>query len=560
MILELRVRDLATIEDVTLPLGPGLNILTGETGAGKSILVDAIALLLGARGDPGAVRDGSSRLVVEGAFEGPNPEVAARMDQHGLSAEGEALVLRREVSAEGRSRGWVNGSPVTMATLASLGELLVDLHGQHETRTLLQPDRQREVLDTFGDALPEAEEVANRAAEVASLEREEAELQARRDGVRRRADYLRHLVQEIEAAKLVPGEDGSLDTEARRLSQAGTLSDLARRIADLIEGEDGAALSAMAAADRALTTLERADPSVAPWHELLDPTFAQLQELARVATGYAADLEEDPGRLAEIERRRDLIYRLKQKYGETIEAVLATGRDAAAELDLLDTAELDLRQMARRREAAEAALRAGATALSAKRAAAAGRLGRSVTRLLASLGMPDGQVAVALTPREPPTAQGGETVEFTAQLNRGLEARPLGRSASGGELSRIMLAVKTVLGRHDRIPTQIFDEVDQGVGGEVGSRVADLLAEVAERRQVLVITHLAPIAARADRHIVISKQARRGVATSDLQVLHGEDRVGELARMLGDAEAETARRHAVTLLAGSTGAGQGKRK
>ncbi|MEK6596869.1 MAG: AAA family ATPase, partial [Gemmatimonadota bacterium] len=284
MIVELRVRDLATIEDVTLPLGPGLNILTGETGAGKSILVDAIALLLGARGDPGAVRDGSSRLVVEGAFEGLDPELAARMDQHGLSAEGEALVLRREVSAEGRSRGWVNGSPVTMATLASLGELLVDLHGQHETRTLLQPDRQREVLDTFGDALPEAEEVANRAAEVASLEREEAELQARRDGVRRRADYLRHLVEEIEAAKLVPGEDGSLDVEARRLSQAGTLSDLARRIADLIEGEDEAALSAMAAADRALATLERADSSVAPWHELLDPAFAQLQELARVAT------------------------------------------------------------------------------------------------------------------------------------------------------------------------------------------------------------------------------------------------------------------------------------
>ena len=288
MIVELRVRDLATIEDVTLPLGPGLNILTGETGAGKSILVDAIALLLGARGDPGAVRDGSSRLVVEGAFEGLDPELAARMDQHGLPAEGEALVLRREVSAEGRSRGWVNGSPVTMATLASLGELLVDLHGQHETRTLLQPDRQREVLDTFGDALPEAEAVATCAAEVASLEREEAELLARRDGVRRRADYLRHLVGEIEAARLVPGEDGSLDTEARRLSQAGTLSDLARRIADLIEGEDEAALSAMAAADRALATLERADPSVAPWHELLDPAAharseehtSELQSLA----------------------------------------------------------------------------------------------------------------------------------------------------------------------------------------------------------------------------------------------------------------------------------------
>ena len=560
MIVELRVRDLATIEDITLPLGPGLNVLTGETGAGKSILVDAIALLLGARGDPGAVRDGTARLVVEGVFEGLNPVLAVRMDELGLDAHSDTLVLRREVSSEGRSRGWVNGSPVTMTTLASLGEFLVDLHGQHETRTLLEPDRQREVLDTFGDALPEAAEVAALAAEESALAREESELVARRDEVRRRADYLRHLTQEIETAQLAPGEDEALDTDARRLSQAGTLGDLANRIADLVGGDDAAALAAMAAADKALTALERADPSVAGWHELLDPAFAHLQELARVAADYAADLEEDPGRLAEIERRRDLIYRLKQKYGETISAVLETGRSAAAELEVLDTAELDLRQIARRRETAAAALRAAALALSDKREAAAGRLGRNVTKLLASLGMPDGQVTVDLTPRVRPTAHGAETVAFSARLNRGLEPRPLGRSASGGELSRIMLAVKTVLGRHDLIPTQIFDEVDQGVGGEVGARIADLLEEVAERRQVLVITHLAPIAARADRHIAISKQPRRGVATSDLEVLHGEDRIGEVARMLGDAEADTARRHAVTLLGDSRRVDQGNRK
>lgn len=560
MIVELRVRDLATIEDITLPLGPGLNVLTGETGAGKSILVDAIALLLGARGDPGAVRDGTRRLVVEGVFEGPNPALAVRMDELGLDSDSESLVLRREVSSEGRSRGWVNGSPVTMTSLASLGEFLVDLHGQHETHTLLEPDRQREVLDTFGDALPEAAAVATLAAEESALERAESELVARRDEVRRRADYLRHLCQEIETARLAPGEDEALDTEARRLSQAGTLSDLANRIADLVGGDDAAALTAMATADKALAALERADPGVANWHELLDPAFAQLQELARVAAAYAADLEEDPGRLAEIERRRDLIYRLKQKYGETISAVLETGRVAGAELEVLDTAELDLRLIARRRETAQAALVAGARALSDKREAAAGRLGRSVTKLLASLGMADGQVAVELSPREQPTPSGAETVAFTARLNRGLEARPLGRSASGGELSRIMLAVKTVLGRHDQIPTQVFDEVDHGVGGEIGAQVADLLEQVAERRQVLVITHLAPIAARADRHIAISKQPRRGVATSDIQVLRGEDRIGEVARMLGDAEGETARRHAVTLLGDARRVDQGKRK
>lgn len=560
MIRQLRVRDLATIEDVTLALGPGLNVLTGETGAGKSILVDALALLLGARADAGAVRTGADRLVVEGVLEDLNPAVRNRLDELGLDQDVEELIVRREVTTEGRSRGWVNGSPVTMTTLAALGELMVDLHGQHDTHTLLAPERQREVLDAFGDALAEAAAVAEAAADLARLAGEERELLARRDEVRRRADWLRHVVQEVESARLAPGEDDTLDLEARRLSQAGTLSDLARRVAEALGGDDGAALGAMAQADKAIASLERVDPEVGAWRDLLDPAFAQLQELVQRAQSYAADLEDDPGRLADVERRRDLIYRLKQKHGETIEAVLATGREAAAELDLLDSAEFDLQQLARRREAAAQGLCSAAAALTALREVASGRLGRTVTRLLGQLGMPGGEVTVSLVPRSEIGAQGAESVELTARLNPGLDPRPLARSASGGELSRIMLAIKTVLGAHDRIPTQVFDEVDQGVGGEVGARVADLLAEVAERRQVLVITHLAPIAARADRHLVIAKRARGGVAASDLLVLHGEDRIGELARMLGDAEAETARRHAMTLLASARRPAQGKRK
>jgi DNA repair protein RecN (Recombination protein N) len=548
VITELRVRDLATIADVTLPLGPGLNVLTGETGAGKSIIVDGLSLILGARADAGTVRAGAVRAVAEAAFE-PVPSAARRLlDELGLEADDDRLVIRREVSQEGRSRAWVNGSATTVGALATLGRTLVDLHGQHETQTLLQPERQRDVLDAFADAEADADAVRAAAQGGADLARQEADLMARREEVRRRADYLRFVSEEIGSARLKPGEDEALDLEARRLGQAEALRALAQRVAGALEAEDGAALAGMGRADRAIAALERADPAVSAWRELLDGAFAQVQELARLATEYAAGLEDDPARLAEVEQRRDHLYRLKQKHGATLEEVLAAGRRAREELDLLDRAEFDLQALAGAREAAEAELRRRASALSAGREAGAERLGRSVNRLLPRLGLPGGRLIVRLVPLEAPTGLGAEQVEFLVQLNQGHEPRPLARSASGGELSRLMLALKTVLGRHDQVPTLVFDEVDQGIGGEIGRQVGETLEEVAGRHQVLVITHLAPIAARAGRHLAVAKRARGGVATSDVQVLHGEDRVNELARMIGDADSDTARRHALELL------------
>ena len=548
MIVELRVRDLATIADVTLPLGPGLNVLSGETGAGKSMIVDALALLLGARADTGAIRPGAARTVIEGVLEQLPAAAHRQLDAFGLEADGDRIVIRREISAEGRSRAWVNGSPTTVSVLAALGPLLVDLHGQHETQTLLQADRQRDVLDAFADAEPEAGAVAGAAAEAARLAGEEAELIARRDQVKRRADYLRHVVTEIETARLRPGEDQTLDLEARKLSQAGALTEMARRVAASVDGEDGSALAALGRAERALGSLERTDPEVSSWRDLLDGAFANLQELGRLADEYADALADDPDRLTTVERRRDLLYRLKQKYGETVEVVLATGREAGSELDLLDTADLDLKALAGRRQAGEVELLRCAVLLSEKRRVAADRLSRAVNRLLPRLGLPGGRLSVELTSLERATSTGQETVQFLVRLNEGMDPRPIAKGASGGELSRLMLAIKAVLGRHDQVPTLVFDEVDQGIGGEIGGQVGEALADVAARHQVLVITHLAPIAARADRHLAIAKRARGGIATSDVQVLHGEDRVNELARMLGDPEAETARRHALALL------------
>jgi DNA repair protein RecN (Recombination protein N) len=556
MLAELRVRDLATIADVTLTLGPGLNVLTGETGAGKSMLVDALALLLGERAASGSVRPGAAKTIVEGAFEGLDRVSRVRVEALGLDVEDGRVVIRREVSAEGRSRAWVNGSPTTAAVLAELGALLVDLHGQHETQSLLRPDAQRDILDAFAHAESERLAVGEAHASVARLRADEATLAQRRDEVRRRADYLRHVVEEIQSARLKPGEDEALQIEARRLSQAETLAEHAQRIADALEGEAGNALGAMSLADRALGALEKADPSVSGWREMLDAAYANLSELSRLASEYAGSVEEDPERLAEVERRRDRIFRLTQKYGAGIDEVLATGARSAEELELLDTADTDLRALAGRRAAAESTLRASAEALTARREEAAERLVRGVNRLLPKLGMPGGKLSVTMARLEEPGPAGAESVQLDVRLNQGLEAKPLARVASGGELSRLMLALKVVLARHDEIASLVFDEVDQGIGGEIGAQVGDALAQVAERHQVLVITHLPQIAARADQHLVVSKEARGGIATSDVASIHGEDRELELARMLGDAEGDAARKHARAMLGQGRAAGR----
>jgi DNA repair protein RecN (Recombination protein N) len=546
VLTELRVRDLAVIADVTLPFQPGLNVLTGETGAGKSMVVDALALLLGERASADIVRPGAEKTVVEGAF-----EFASAVHRHllppfaalGIELEDGRLVLKREVLREGKSRAWVNGSPTTIGVLAEIGALLVDLHGQHETQSLLRPDAQRDMLDAYADA--DVERVAVRDAHVRlkDLSQRETELTERQEDVRKKADYLRHVLQEIERAKPKVGEDDSLEIEAKRLAHAEELGRLAGELESVL---DAAGLSK---AHKILAGLTRLDPSTARWQELLDAAATNAAELAQAAREYASEIEADPERLTAVEQRRDLLFRLQQKHGPTIADVLAARDSAARELELLDTADLDLRNIAAERaQAAEEFTRATA-ALTAKRTAGAKKLARAVTKLLPSLGMPGGKFSVSHTPLSTPHAFGAESITFDVQLNEGLESRPLARVASGGELSRLMLALKVVLASHDVVPTLVFDEVDQGIGGEVGGRIGAALQDVSrEGRQAVVITHLPQIAACADQQLVVEKGKKGGVATSDVQVVHGEARVKEIARMLGDADMATARRHAVELL------------
>ena len=543
MLTELRVRDLAVIADVTLPLTPGLNVLTGETGAGKSMLVDALSLLLGERASGDVVRRGAEKAVVEGAFDlSAHPPIRQSAEAMGVDVGEGTLVVRREIFPEGRSRAWINGSPTTVGMLAGLGSLLVDLHGQHETQSLLRSDTQRDILDAHADAAVERAAVRDAHGRWKALESREAELQARQEDVRRKADYLRHVVGEIEQAGPKVGEDDALDAQSRRLSHAEELGRLARELGEVLER------MGLGKAAKALAGLERLDPAAAPWRALLDAAFANVEELTAAARDYVAGLESDPGRLAQVEGRRDLLFRLKQKYGPTMADMLAARDAAARELELLDTADLDLRSLAAEREAAARDFERACAALSAKRVAAAARLAAAVNELLPSLGMPGGRFAPRLVPLPTPHAFGGEAVIFEIQLNVGLDAGPLARVASGGELSRLMLALKVVLAAHDAVPTLVFDEVDQGIGGEVGGRVGGALARVAASRQALVITHLPQIAVHADHHLVVAKGAQGGVATSDVQVAAGDTRRREIARMLGDPDMATALRHAEELL------------
>jgi len=546
VLTELRVRDLAVIADVTLPFQPGLNVLTGETGAGKSMVVDALSLLLGERASADVVRPGAEKTVVEGAF-----EFASAVHRHllspfaalGVELEDGRLILKREVLREGKSRAWVNGSPTTIGVLAEIGALLVDLHGQHETQSLLRPDAQRDMLDAYADADVERVAVRDAHLRLRDLSQRETELTTRQADVRRKADYLRHVLQEVERAKPKLGEDEALDIEAKRLAHAEELGRLARELEETV---DAAGLSK---AQKILASLLRVDPSLGKWQELLDSAFASSAELAQAARAYASEIEADPERLSAVEQRRDLLFRLQQKHGPTIPDVLAARDTAARELELLDTADLDLRNIAADRAKAADEFTRATAALTAKRIAGAKKLSRAVNKLLPALGMPGGKFAVSLTPLPTPHAFGAETITFDVELNPGLGSRPLARVASGGELSRLMLALKVVLASHDVVPTLVFDEVDQGIGGEVGGRVGEALMDVSrEGRQALVITHLPQIAVYADQHLVVAKGNKGGVATSDVEVVEGESRVKEIARMLGDADMATARRHAALLL------------
>ena len=550
MITELRIRNFAIIESVTLPLGHGLNVLSGETGAGKSIIVGALGLLLGERASADLVRAGADKATVEGVFDvGDREELLRMADERGIDVDDATLVLKREVAANGRGRAWVNGSSVTTSVLAEIGRTLVNLHGQHEAQTLLDSESQRRILDAFGGTVTETAAVRSAYDELSAVRRHIHDITTRRADAEKRADYLRHVVREIEDAKLVDGEDTKLEDEARVLENADELRTLAESIVTIMNDDESGVLRQLAAAQRALAQIQRIDATASQLQEQYDSGFYALDELVRAAEEYAGRVELDPERLAAVRARRELIFRLGKKYGGTVDQVIATGRSARAELDLVDAGGFDIDQLRSRETELVARLSAAAKKLTTLRTAAAAKIARAVDKLLPSLGMDAGKFVVALMPRDEIGATGAEDIEFRVALNVGYEPRSLARVASGGELSRVMLAIKTTLARVDRVPTLVFDEVDTGIGGRVGLQVGDTMRQVAEHHQVFAISHLPQIAARAHQHIVVAKGAKGGVTTADITVLSTTQRVAEIARMLGgDPESKVSRAHARELL------------
>jgi DNA repair protein RecN (Recombination protein N) len=566
---ELRVRNLAVIESLTVPFGPGLNVLTGETGAGKSILVDALTLLLGERAQPAeAIRTGAESATIEAVFDAPRKSpVATVLQEHGIALENGLLVIRRELVRGGRGRVFLNDANTTLALLEKLGETLVEVHGQHEHQALLRPARHLDLLDAFAGLGILRERLRQRHDEWRGSSAELGALRATaRDQVARIAQY-REAMAEIDAARLRPGEEAELRDERRRLVNAERLAEGANGAYRELYDDPASAVERAGRAASLLRDLVRVDPVIEPTLQALDTALVQLDETARALRSYRDGVIFDPPRLDAIERRVDEIGRLKRKYGESVDAVLTFRARIESELEALGRAGEDEGRLTERVDRLRAELVTRAADLAERREQAVARLEAAVVAEFAALDLEtavfrvrlareragDGELAVGpeawrLGPR------GVDQAEFLFSGNAGEDARPLGRIASGGELSRTMLALKVVLAVTDAVPVLVFDEVDVGIGGKTADTVGKKLRQVARTRQVLCVTHLPQIAAYADQHFRVEKREEDGRTATTVAALVKGDRIREVARMLGgESVTDTSLQHALELITQARG-------
>jgi DNA repair protein RecN (Recombination protein N) len=589
MLTELRIRDLAIIDRLDLTFGPGFNVLTGETGAGKSIIIDAVNLLLGDRASQEVVRAGAERTEVEGTFgltEAETAKLAPMLAEHGLEGDqADEIVLAREVRANGRSVARVNGRAVTTALLGEVGNFLVDVHGQGEHLSLLHEREHVGLLDRYAGLGEQVARVAGIVRQIRGLRRQLEGLRQDERERARRIDLLSYQVEEITAAKLKPGEEEELDAERKRLANAEQLSELSTEASLLISGgddEEHGAVDAVGAAEQALTRLARIDPSAARLLDQLGEATALLDDIGRELSHYRDSIEFNPRRLQQAEERIHLIHSLQRKYGDTIDDIVTYGERAAAELETITHAGERIEEL----EADETRLlaelgRLGAQ-LSEARRAAGERMARAIEAELADLQMGRARFAVniqwaaetsgAIVDGDSATrigvppgtyafdTHGLDSLAFLVSANPGEPLRPLAKVASGGETSRLMLALKTVLGRADETPTLIFDEIDQGIGGRVGGTVGLKLwgltvrnggkgqaAAGDVRHQVLCITHLPQLAAYGDLHYHVAKHVAAGRTTTEVRRLAGETQISELARMMG-ADTDAGRASVVEMM------------
>ncbi|MFI6550672.1 DNA repair protein RecN [Streptomyces prunicolor] len=566
----MRIRSLGVIDDAVVELSPGFTAVTGETGAGKTMVVTSLGLLLGGRADPALVRIGAKNAVVEGRISvPPGGSAVLRAEEAGAELEDGTLLISRTVSAEGRSRAHLGGRSVPVGVLAELADELVAVHGQTDQQGLLKQSRQRQALDRYaGDAvtgpLTKYAEAYRRLRAVA-VELDEITTRARERA--QEADMLRYGLDEIAGVEPRPGEDVELAAEAERLGHAEALASAATVAHAALagnpedpEGIDAATL--VAGAQRALEAVRSHDSELASLTDRIGEIGILLGDVAGELAGYADDLDADPLRLAAVEERRAALNALTRKYGADITAVLAYAEQGASRLTELDGDDERIDELTAERDALRGELGGLAQALTDARTEAAERFAAAVTAELASLAMPHARVSFEIRQTEDPEGvevggravaygpSGVDEIELLLAPHPGAPPRPIAKGASGGELSRVMLAVEVVFAGTDPVPTYLFDEVDAGVGGKAAVEIGRRLAKLAKTAQVVVVTHLPQVAAFADRQLLVEKTNDGSVTRSGVKVLEGEDRVRELSRMLaGQEDSETARAHAEELLA-----------
>jgi len=554
MLSHIHIQDLVIVRALSLDLGPGMTAMTGETGAGKSILIDGLGLALGDKADPAMIRAGSDRAEVTAVFDiSQLPAVQAWLDERELGA-GDDCILRRVLVREGRSRAFINGSPATQQLLTELGEQLLAIHGQHAHQALLRPQAQRELLDAYagnGELLHKVGDAWQR------LRKAEKALATLQDAARDRAarlEFLRFQVSELDGVDLRPGELTELEEEQRRLANAEQLQTDSAALAELLYESDQAIAPSLSRATSLLAQLTRLDPRLGEGRELLDSARIQVEEAASLLRHYADGVELDPARLAQVDERMGQALDLARKHRVDPEALPEHHQTLRAELDQLENADQAESDLSGEVDAARAAYLQAAKALSKARGKAAKQLAKTVTDSMQTLAMAGGRFGVQVDSHEDgnPGAHGIDQVNFEVAANPGQPAGALNKVASGGELSRISLAIQVATAGCDEVPSLIFDEVDVGIGGAVAEIVGQLLRKLGESRQVLCVTHLPQVAAQAHQHLKVHKHTDGKTTETGISPLADQDRVAEVARMLGGVKiTEQTLAHAEEMIAGA---------
>jgi DNA repair protein RecN (Recombination protein N) len=544
----LRIKNLALVEELEWQLGPGFIAVTGETGAGKSMIIGALQLLLGDRADKSLIRSGTDLCTVEAVFSGEDlQKLNPQLVEAGIEACESDVIIKRSFSVSGGTRQFINGSPTTLSILKNLGDDLVDLHGPHDHQSLLWPETQLSLLDSFARAGEQLEEYRKHYRQLQTLLAEHAALDTAETAREQELDLLRHQISEIKSANLVADEEEEIEKRYKLASSSKRLIELASAVANKLSEADDSVLSQLAETQRLLRELEKIDDSLAPLSSAHAASVVELSEIARALSSYAEKLDLDPEQLIALEQRVSVVETLKRKYGGSIADVIAFGERAAERMQKIEGRDAELERLAREIESVREQMNRAGDALRKLRTKAAPKLSENIRRNLRDLGFRQSEFEATLTALEEPRPNGFDSVELLFSPNPGEPLKPLRAIASSGEISRLMLAIKSALAAHDAIPLLVFDEIDTNVGGEIAHSVGAKIQTLGRDHQVICITHLPQVAATASSHFVVTKEVVRGRTYSQLREVSGKARQEEIARMLG-GKSESAMKLAATLL------------